>query len=469
MRDHGLDVHGPGPRRRAAAMLHGMLPLLTLGFRRRGQDDHVVEAARERDRWTGEQWARWREERLGMLLERAASRVPYYRQQWAERRRRGDRASWSYLENWPVLERAALGASPRAFVADDRDPRQLVHLRTAGTSASPVDLWHGAAGVREYEALVTLRARRWHGIEPQDRGAAVVASADTGETLRLSLLTSYEDSRSLTLSVAAQEEAALARLLDSVVERGVRYLVGRPSVIGSLAATALRRGRRLPGVRVVITVGEALTGEQRCVIGEAFLCPVRESYAVAEHVAAASECWAGRLHEWPEVGITEVLESEALSGQASVRDVVATGLMNPDMPLIRYRVGDCARPGSGEHTCRCGRLLPAFVRIEGRRNELVVAPDGRSIAWLGPMFEGLPIREGQVTREAARRVRLRYVTMPWIDSGLEDVLRARFQASLGSAVELVLERVPELTYQAMGVRAAPGGDAMAAPHWRRAH
>ena len=38
------------------------------------------------------------------------------------------------------------------------------------------------------------------------------------------------------------------------------------------------------------------TDSQRQVIGEAFGCPVRESYGVAEIVATSTECDEGRLH-----------------------------------------------------------------------------------------------------------------------------------------------------------------------------
>src|SRR2546426_6049288 len=45
-------------------------------------------------------------------------------------------------------------------------------------------------------------------------------------------------------------------------------------------------------------------------ISAAFRAPVRETYGMTENVAAASECEAGRLHQWPEVGLMETQDEE---------------------------------------------------------------------------------------------------------------------------------------------------------------
>ena len=53
------------------------------------------------------------------MLYRAATGMPYYREHWVARRRKGDRASWEYLENWPILGKDSVRANASAFVADD--------------------------------------------------------------------------------------------------------------------------------------------------------------------------------------------------------------------------------------------------------------------------------------------------------------------------------------------------------------
>jgi len=78
---------------------------------------------------------------------------------------------------------------------------------------------------------------------------------------------------------------------------------------------------------------------------------------MAEIVAAASECESGKLHLWPEVGWVEILENNQPVPNGTAGDLVCTGLLNRDMPLIRYRVGivalyqACIRPVLADAPC----------------------------------------------------------------------------------------------------------------------
>src|SRR5438132_661958 len=158
----------PAATRSIVASLRG----LYLRSWRYGSDaEELVAAAHERERWSAETWRSWQEERLAYVLERAATRVPFYRNQWTARRRRGDRASWELLENWPVLEKDAIRRNPRAFVADDCDVRRMFHEHTSGTSGTPLEVWWSRSTVRAWYALFEARWRRWYGVTRHDRWA----------------------------------------------------------------------------------------------------------------------------------------------------------------------------------------------------------------------------------------------------------------------------------------------------------
>lgn len=159
--------HLPPPARNLAANLRGYY---LRSWRYGPETDRLVEEALERESWSAEQWKRWQEERLAYVLHRAATRVPYYRQQWSERRRRGDTSSWELLENWPILEKEPLRAHPQAFVADDCDIRRMFHEHTSGTTGKPLDLWWSRETVRAWYALFEARWRRWYGVSRHDWG-----------------------------------------------------------------------------------------------------------------------------------------------------------------------------------------------------------------------------------------------------------------------------------------------------------
>jgi len=186
-------------------------------------------------------------------------------------------------------------------------------------------------------------------------------------------------------------------------------------------------------MKVVVTSAEPLAANQRAVIAAAFGAPVRETYGMTENVAAASECEAGRLHQWPEVGLMETQDEE----------FICTGLVNEAMPLIRYRVGDRGRLAPETETCECGRTLPVIAGLEGRSSDLLVTQDGRRVFWLNPVFYGLPVRQSQIVQETLRRVRVRFVPAPDFTEAAGRTVITRLRERVGD-LEVVLEPVAEM-------------------------
>lgn len=424
---------------------------LYLRWWRYGPDsDRLVAAAREREQWTAAQWSAWRAERLAHVLHRAATRVPYYRDAWAARRRRGDRASPEYLENWPILEKDPLRVNPRAFVADDR-PRNMYHEQTSGTSGKPLHLWRSRLTVETLYALSVTRTREWHGVSRGDRwgmlGGQLVVATDRrrppfwvwNAALRQLYMSSYHLAPDL-----------IPHYLDALARYRVAYLFGYTSSMLALAQEAIRLGRRDLRMQVAITSAEPVSPRDREIIANVFQCPVRETYGMGELVAAGSECEAGTLHEWPEVGWIEVLdEAGRPAAPGASGELIGTGLLNDDMPLVRYRVGDSGRLGLAGQRCQCGRGLPAIAGIDGRTNDILVTRDGRRVAWLNPVLYGVPVRQAQIVQEAIDRVRIRYVPADDFIAANGTLMAERLRERLGD-VAVILEAVTEIPRTANG-------------------
>jgi phenylacetate-CoA ligase len=170
---------------------------------------------------------------------------------------------------------------------------------------------------------------------------------------------------------------------------------------------------------------------------------------MAEIVVAGSECAASRLHLWPEVGWVQVMEGNEPLQDGASGDLVCTGLLNADMPLIRYKVGDRGSINAAFDNCPCGRKLPEISRIEGRANDVLVAPDGRRVFWLNPVFYGLPVREAQIIQESLDRLRVRYVPALDFSSQAERSIIERLYARMGK-IEICLERVDAVPRGANG-------------------
>jgi phenylacetate-CoA ligase len=433
--------HLPGPMRSIAANLRGMY----LRSWRYGPETHrLVEEALEHDTWSPERWKLWRDERLPYILRRAATQVPYYREQWMARRRRGDSSSWEVLENWPVLDKESLREHPEAFVADGCDVRRMFPERSSGTSGKPVRVWRDRRTVRAAYALSAARERIWYGVSRRDRWAMLGGQLITPARQRKPPFWLWNQAlNQLYMSSYHLAPNLLPYYLDALARHRVVYLLGYTSSLSVLAGELLRQGRRDLKMKVVITNAEPLFDHQRQTIEEAFQCPVRETYGMTELVAAASECAAGRLHQWPEVGWVEVLEGNQPVATGTLGDFVCTGLLNADMPLIRYRIGDCGRLSADNHICDCGRTLPSIERVEGRTNDMLVTRDGRSVYWLNPIFYDVPVREAQIVQDSLDHIRVRYVPAPAFSAEAGRCIVRRLQERMGHVV-VSLEEIDEL-------------------------
>ncbi len=409
--------------------------------------ERLIDAALEREAWTAKQWREWRENRLEYVLHRAATKVPYYRSRWEARRRKGDRRSWSLLENWEILEKEPLRNHPEAFVAEDCRTWRMFAEHTSGTTAKPIVLWRTREVQQAWYALLEARTRYWYGISRRDRwgifgGQLIVPVAKR----RPPFWTWNAALNQLYMSSFHLAPDLIGHYLDALKEYRVRSLLGYSSALYSVAQAIVRSGRRDIKMSVVVTNAEPLSELQRKVIAKAFQCPVRETYGSAEIVGAGSECEHGRMHQWPEVGFLEVANADNALGE-----LICTGLLNADMPLIRYRIGDRATLASNaEAVCECGRSLPQIESLEGRMDDVLVTRDGRQVGRLDPAFKGsMPLHEAQIIQESLDQVRVLYVPAPGF-TGTDKTLIARMIKEYMGDVDVVMEEVAQVPRERNG-------------------
>jgi phenylacetate-CoA ligase len=416
----------PGPARTAAASLHG---LRLRRWRYGPETDRLVAEAQEREGWDRDRWEAWLEDRRRPAL-RLAAGLPGY----------ADRAGpEDDLTEWPVLAKDRVREQPRAFVDPAAD--DLYEEHTSGTTGTPLTLWWDRAAVRGWYALVEARSRGWHGVSRADRwallgGQLVVPAARTRPPYGVwnaALHQRYLSAWHLSPSTAGDYAAQLRRTRPT-------HLLGYPSALSTLARLCLDGGHELPQPRVVLTNAEPLLDHQRDVIAEAFGCPVRDTYGLAELVVGAAECEAGTLHLWPEVGQVECLDG----------DLVATGLLNRAMPLVRYRVGDRLAGPVRWDPCACGRGLPTLPRVEGRDDDVVVTPDGRRLGRLDPVFKAdLPLVEAQIVQDAVDHLTVRVVPARPLEEADRQALVRRVQDHVG-AMDVAIEERDHIERDAAG-------------------
>jgi phenylacetate-CoA ligase len=139
-------------------------------------------------------------------------------------------------------------------------------------------------------------------------------------------------------------------------------------------------------LEAIQTIGEPLTDDVRQRIETAFGAPTRNLYSATEFGSIASPCPTGSgLHVHSESVLAEVLDGADQPCQPGTTGrLVLTSLTNFITPFIRYEILDEATLAIGP--CPCGRGLPLWTRVDGRRHPMLHLPGGRRKASTGLML-----------------------------------------------------------------------------------
>ena len=147
----------------------------------------------------------------------------------------------------------------------------------------------------------------------------------------------------------------------------------------------------------------------------------------------------------PDVGIVEIINSEGNPCQlGEVGELVSTGLLNFDQPLIRYKIGDLVKLSENQ-TCKCGREMTIVEEIIGRIEDVVIGPGGKEMRRFNRVFIDIPcVLEGQVIQHEIDRFEIKLVVSytPTLES--INTIKERMMAQLGE-IEVdvvVVETIP---------------------------
>ena len=380
-----------------------------------------------------------RTRQLASLVRYAWEAVPHYRQAWAGRYDPALPLSPERLRALPILTRAALrdgyeSLKSRAYPAEQG---QAAETRSSGSTGAPVRVM--ATGVtRLFWGAITLRDHAWHGRNLAGKLAVIRRGVTPG---------SAPSWGKATAGLAATGEAVMLDVdgdvgsqLDWLERQAPAYLLTYPSLAAELARESLARGRGLPGLLEVRTLGESLGSDLRALCREAWGVALADTYSAEEVGYIALQCpQHEHYHVQAESLLLEVLDEQGepcAPGQPG--RVVVTDLHNFATPLIRYELGDYAEPGP---PCACGRTLPVLNRILGRVRNVLVAPDGRRY-W--PAFgsralaEIAAVRQHQLVQKARDLVELRLVASAPLAAAEEEKLRRHVLSRLPAGVRLEL-------------------------------
>lgn len=202
-----------------------------------------------------------------------------------------------------MLEKETLRRNPRALHYEGRNVRWMFRDHTSGTTGTSLDIGLSRRVVRTWYALFEARWRRWYGVSRQDRWTILGGQLVKPVSQHKPPFRAWNRAMNkLYISTYYLAPDRIPHYLDALRRYEIKYLWGYTSALHTLAWTALGLGRKDLQMVVAITNAEPVFAYQCTAIEEAFQCPVRETYDMAEAVMADSECEAGRPHTRPKAG-----------------------------------------------------------------------------------------------------------------------------------------------------------------------
>jgi phenylacetate-CoA ligase len=193
----------------------------------------------------------------------------------------------------------------------------------------------------------------------------------------------------------------------------------------------------------ITTSAETLFAEQREVIETAFGVPIFDQYGAAEMCVFVGQCREGTYHIHIDYGIIEFLRDDGTPAPAGEEaEIVCTGLINPVMPLIRYRIGD--RAVLSDETCKCGSIFPIVENVLGRIDDVIITPDGKQVGRLSPVFKGLPVKEVQYIQRDKNSVIVQIVKTEGYTVETEKQSIHELRKRLGNEIAIQLKYVESI-------------------------
>ncbi len=415
--------------------------------------ERLLEQLDKQQWYSEEELKGYQEERLRVLIKHCYDHVPYYRKVMTERKLvPSDIVSVADLPKLPLLTRNDVRIHKDALIATNVKRSSLITGHTSGTTGSPLEFYYDRF-VCLVKNAVDWRQKSIAGINPGDpiafvHGRMVVPVRTTEPPFwRHNWISNHLLCSSFHLS-----QRNLQAYFEKLTSFAPKAIEGYPSTIYILASTLLSNNRTLP-TKAVFTSSEPLRPHEREVIERAFETPVFDYFGLAERVFFATECeqHSGK-HVNSDFGIVEILGKDAEPAEKGrLGRIVATGLHNLAMPLVRYRTSDVS--SWSLEPCICGRGFPLMDNVTTKDEDIVTTPDGRHISssiLTHPFKPMHSIEESQIVQDSVDRVRILIVPRDSYVDGDTEYLMDEFVKRLGESVNISVEFVDKIPRTAAG-------------------
>ena len=171
--------------------------------------------------------------------------------------------------------------------------------------------------------------------------------------------------------------------------------------------------------------------------------PPYDQYGAVEMCVFVAQCTKGKYHVHSDYGIIEFINEygkPACPGETA--ELVCTGLINPVMPLIRYRIGDLGV--LSDDNCDCGNPFPIMKELIGRTEDTIITPEGNKISRLGRVIYDFPIKEIQYIQNSKKSLKILIVKDVSYTFKDEQHLIKELRKRLGAKIAIDINHVDKI-------------------------
>ncbi|MGR3910826.1 hypothetical protein Q3A80_27645 [Burkholderia sp. SR8] len=369
------------------------------------------------------------------LVDYAFRNVEFYRNLYvASGYTLGALQSWKDFAALPIVSKNAVTQQEfGSTLVDGADHIAKFNTRSSGSSGVPMTTWLDQNDViRDFaEQMRFLHEATKGSLTPQDW----IYTLHHGGFWYSSTLGKYRVFRLMDLEQVDGLVAHWQKLRP-------RILTTLPSYLPMLATIGSLRPY---GIEVVTTNSEMSSRGERDRYSRLFDVPVLDEYSSEEIGFIATECSDGRHHVVEDGVYVEIADADS----DGVGRVVVTDLGNYLMPLIRYDHGDLTR--LSDAPCSCGRSFRGLDALHGRRDDALIAADGRYVPTASVLAacdalltdERSGMSEYRLVQCSATLIDLHYVSSPGSASNQDAALaalEARLSHLVGQRIELKAQR-----------------------------
>lgn len=319
---------------------------------------------------------------------------------------------------------------------------------SSGSTGTPVSIYFSKEVHQIWNAAYEVRVRNWAGVNHKMARGMIGGRKVVSDSEAKPPYYRFNAAEKQTYFSAYHiSEKTTPNYVEGFIKNKVEYLVGYATSIFILADFIIKLDIKEVKLSAVLTSSEKLTLQMRKTIEKAFNCKVFDGYSGMEACGLISENKKGDLLFSPDTGIMEIIDSNGNHvSNGETGEVIATGLLNFDQPLIRYRIGDRVKLSDNQDNA-----MLKIDEIEGRIEDVLTTKDGKKIISLYKLFLDVPyLKRAQVIQNTYEDYKVKVVVENLFSEEHEKIIANRFFEKIGNDVNLKINRVKEIPKTSSG-------------------